>query len=76
MNVPVLVPDSTVVELGTVTPVVVDDRLTMVPAAGAGPLSVTVPVEVSPPVTEDGEKLRLVGTGELIVRVAVSELAA
>ena len=56
VKVAVLCPAATVTEAGTVTPfaVLLLDNPTTRPPAGAAPLSVTVPVEVAPPVTDEG----------------------
>lgn len=43
------------------------------PPEGAGPLSVTVPVEEAPPRTVEGESDKLVGVGGVIVRVALAD---
>ena len=52
MKVFVVVPEATVTEAGTVaTPVLPLERVTTFPPVGAFALSVTVPVEVVPPVT-------------------------
>ena len=45
--------------------------LTTAPPAGAGPLSVTVPVDEFPPTTELGFRLTELGAGAFTVRVAV-----
>src|SRR5438128_1109886 len=51
-------PAGTVTRDGTLaTPVLLLDRLTTAPPLGAGPLSVTVPVEGLPPVTLEGFRL-------------------
>jgi hypothetical protein len=44
-------------------------KVTTVPADGAGPLRVTAPVEVDPPVTEFGDKETPVRLGGVIVRL-------
>jgi hypothetical protein len=46
-----VVPEATVTEAGTVAEVELELNVTVVPAAGAGPSSVTVPVEGAPPKT-------------------------
>lgn len=52
MKVFVFVPEATVTEAGTVaTPVLALERVTTFPPDGALALSVTVPVEVAPPMT-------------------------
>lgn len=45
-------------------------RPTLAPPAGAGPLRLTVPVELLPPVTDVGLRVTLDGTGEFTVTVA------
>ena len=58
MKVAVVPPAGTVTLDGTVaTPVLLLDSDTTAPPLGAGPLSVTVPVEELPPVTVDGFKV-------------------
>jgi hypothetical protein len=47
------------------------DRVTTAPPAGAGPVKVTVPVEEVPPTTEAGFKVTELGAGAVIVKVAV-----
>jgi hypothetical protein len=55
VNVAVEAVATTVTDAGTVTtPVFEEPRVTTVPPVGAGPLKVTVPVEVCPPATEGG----------------------
>ena len=52
VNVALLAPPATVTLAGTVAAVVLSlDRETAAPPLGAGPLSVTVPVDADPPVT-------------------------
>ena len=46
------------------------ERLTAAPPVGAAPFSVTVPVELLPPVNEVGFSVTLDGTGGFTVRVA------
>ena len=75
MNVAVVLPADTVTEplTGTLAAAALSlDNVTIEPPAGAGPVSVTVPVELlSPPVTLVGFKLIEDRTGALTVRVAV-----
>lgn len=71
MNVAVEVPPATVTESGTVALALLEDRLTTAPPLGARPLSVTVPVEVEPPVTVDGVSVSPESTAGLIVSLAV-----
>ena len=55
MNVALALPPGTVTVAGTfATEVLLLDSVTTTPPLGAGPLSVTVPVEPLPPTTEDG----------------------
>jgi len=56
VNVAELLPAATVTEEGTVASAEVLDRVTTDPPVGAGPVSVTVPVEEDPPVTVEGFK--------------------
>lgn len=63
---------ATVTLEGTVaTVVLLLVSVTTAPPAGAGPLSVTVPVDGFPPVTELGLRISELGTGAFTVRVAV-----
>ena len=64
-------------EEGTVaTAVLLLDNVTVPPPLGARPVIVTVPVEVEPPFTEVGFRVRVDSVGRLIVRVAVREVPA
>src|SRR2546422_11747184 len=54
VNVVLVAPAGTVTLPGTVAAVLLLDRVTDAPPAGAGPFSVTVPVEFPPPVTVVG----------------------
>src|SRR2546425_1272678 len=54
VNVTLVAPTGTVTLPGTVAAVLLLDRVTDAPPAGAGPFSVTVPVEFPPPVTVVG----------------------
>lgn len=70
MNVAVVAPARTVTVAGTVALVPLAVRATAWPPVGAGPLIVTVPVEVLPPRTDDGFNERPVTTAGLTVSVA------
>src|SRR5713226_3535573 len=66
VKVAVVAPARTVTLAGTVaTPVLLLDRETTAPPLGAGPLSVTVPVEELPPVTLAGLRLSEESVGVL-----------
>ena len=77
VKVAVVDPAVTLTLLGTVALVLFEDSETAIPPLGAGPLSVTVPVEFDPPVTEVGETAKLTKPGGEIVRVpdALTEFA-
>ena len=64
-------PGETVTAVGAFALVLLEERLTVAPPEGAGPLSVTVPVESAPPTTELGDTLRPESTAGVIVRIAV-----
>jgi hypothetical protein len=71
MNVAVVAPAFTTTVGGTVaTPVLPLLSATVAPPVGAGPLSVTVAVDVPPPTTDAGFADRLEGIGGLTVSVA------
>ena len=64
LNVALVLPPDTVTLDGTVaTEVLLLDSDTTAPPLGAGPFNVTVPVELSPPVTGDGLKAMDVSIG-------------
>ena len=63
-------PAGTVTGPLTVAYFALEDSTTTVPAAGAGPVKVTVPVEVFPPTTEAGESETVAGTGGTMVKLA------
>ncbi|HQQ76690.1 MAG TPA: hypothetical protein PLB01_05000 [Thermoanaerobaculia bacterium] len=72
VNVAVAVPAATVTLEGTVAAAVLElARYTISPPAGAGPLRVTVPVEVVPPTTVVGLSDTLEGRIDVVVRTAV-----
>ena len=67
----VVVPATAVTFAGTVaTFVLLLESLTVVPAAGAEPLKVMVPVDGLPPTTVDGFKLKEDNLGGVMVKVA------
>lgn len=68
--VAVVAPAATVTLAGTWTAVVLLlTRVTATPPAGAGPLSVTVPIDGVPPVTEFGLIVCAARTGAMIVNL-------
>jgi hypothetical protein len=72
VNVAVVLPDVMVTLAGTVAAAVLElDKVTAMPEGPAGPLMVTVPVELVPPVTDVGDMATLLRVGELTVSVAV-----
>ena len=72
-NVAVVAPALTVTDEGNVADPRLEERATTIPVPPAGPFKVTVPVEVPPPTTVDGETVKLVSTGGVIVRRATAE---
>jgi hypothetical protein len=76
VNVAVDAPARTVTVAGTVADESLDVRLTVVPAVGAGPVRVTVPVEEVPPVTVAGFRLTPLSVAAWTVRVTVWLLPA
>lgn len=72
VNVAVVAFAATVTLAGTVTAaVLLLVSLTMAPPAGAGPLRVTVPVEVIPPRTEVGFKETVLRVAAVTVKLAI-----
>jgi hypothetical protein len=59
VNVADVFPAAIVIDAGTVTAGVFDDKLTFTPPFGAAANKVTVPVEFETAGTDDGEKVRL-----------------
>jgi len=71
VNVAVVAPAATVTLAGTVAaPVLLLLSVTAAPPAGAGPFSVTVPVEEVPPVTDVGLRFTKLGVGAFTANVA------
>lgn len=71
MNVVVVLPAGTITEDWTCAAVLLLlERLTAAPPTGATPFSVTVPVELLPPVTNVGLSVILDSIGGFTVRVA------
>jgi hypothetical protein len=71
VKVVVVAPAATVTPAGTsATAVLLLDRVTTAPPAGAGLLSVTVPVEEVPPRTEVGLRITLPRTPAITVKLA------
>jgi len=73
VNVAVDLPVATVIETGVVTELSELESFTTKPPEGAGPESVTVPVEEPLPVTELGLTFTLRRTGGFTVKVALCE---
>jgi hypothetical protein len=70
-KVAIVVPADTVTLLGVcATPVLLLDKVTLAPPVGAGPVRVTVPVELLPPTKLDGLRVRDVRPEGLTVRTA------
>ena len=69
-NVADVEPAATVTFVGKVAAELLLDRATVVPPEPAGPLRVTVPVEVDPPITVVGFRFNELRVAGLIVRVA------
>ena len=75
VKVAVLAPAATRTLAGTVAAVVLLlERVTVAPPVGAGPVSVTVPVDVPPPITVVGLRLRLL-SASAVVALTVFEYA-
>ena len=62
-------PAGTVTELGTIEVALLDPNATTVPPAGARPLRFTVPAELEPPISAEGERDTLVKDAGLMVRL-------
>jgi hypothetical protein len=70
VKVALVAPAATVTLAGIVADVLLSDRAISDPPGGAGPFSLTVPVDDEPPVTVVGVKVKEPSTGGLIVRDA------
>lgn len=70
VNVADEAPAATVTLAGVVAAALLDESDTTSPPVPAGPLSVTVPVELIPPITVEGATETLVSDAGLMVRVA------
>jgi hypothetical protein len=73
VNVPVVAPAAIVAAVGTVALAFVDANAIDRPAAGAGLLMVTVPVEEAGPTTDVGLSANAESTGALTVRAALPD---
>ena len=71
VKVALVAPARTVTLAGTVAAVLLLESVTWAPPAGAGPFSVTVPVEEVPPVTLAGLRVNDEGIGDITVSEAV-----
>jgi hypothetical protein len=71
VNVAVVAAAATVTLAGTCAAVVLLlDRVTTAPPTGAGPFSITVPVEELPPSTDEGLRLTEMSAGAVTVKLA------
>ena len=74
MNVPVVWPAGTVTEAGTVAAaLLLVESATTVPLGAAGPLNVTVPTQLFPPITVVGFRLIEMSAAGVTRRVADSD---
>jgi hypothetical protein len=76
VNVVLTDPAGTLMTVGTVTLAWLLDKLTVAPPMGAGPFSVTIPIELAPPMRLVGLSVRLVGISGVMVKVALAEVEA
>ena len=72
-NVAEVLPAETVTEVETVATEELDDRATVTPPVGASPLRFTVPVALTPPVTDAGDTARPTSWGAVIVSVVLAD---
>jgi hypothetical protein len=68
-------PAATVTLDGGAAHALLDVRSTRIPPVGAGPFKVTVPVDEVPPNTDVGDTDMVFGTGDVIVKVAVTDVS-
>lgn len=73
VNCEELEPSGIVKEAGTTAAVLLLDNFTVKPPVTASPLRLTVPVEIDPPITEDGAKLTNASAACVIISLAVWE---
>jgi len=71
MKIPIVLPAGTVTVAGGIAALKLLESFTTMPPAGAGPVSVTVPEEVEPPVNVVGVNTIELNTGGFTVRVAL-----
>jgi hypothetical protein len=76
VNVALVLPADTATVEGTVTAEELLLKLTDVPPVGAGPVNVTVPCELDPPITEVGDKAIEFKATAAGVRVSVAVCVA
>ena len=70
VKVALVAPALTVALVGTWAAALLLDRVTTAPPAGAGPFSVTVPVEELPPSTDERLRLTEMSAGAVTVKLA------
>ena len=71
MNVPLVLPAAIVRVAGTVADLLLDPSNRVTPPFGAGPVRVTVAVELEPPVTVVGLSVRVLSVGAKMASWAV-----
>ena len=76
VNVVLNEPAGTLMTVGTVTLGWLLDKLTVAPPMGAGPFSVTAPIELAPPRRLVGFSVRFVGMSGVIAKFALAEVDA
>jgi len=68
-NVAELAPAGMIIVAGRVADVLLDARVTVQPPTGAGPESKSVPVELAPPTTVEGDKVIPAKLGAAMIRL-------